>query len=294
MKRLVFLIFGFSLVYASVSSSLVKTIRKQVINKSDSVISKSIKQADNSKYMKELIEKSKKIKVLTPIDKVVMSAALIAKKSGGIVTDLTKKYPIKMVNYYSKYGDEFLKITNSLVPKVTNIKLPKSFIEKYNIKTNFDFLKNKDTIGARFLKVMRYTGKKGYETAKDLFKYANKHKYKVAVGIAFAWFLADPEGFAQALNKFGGNIEEFLVTITKNAGDTIVNTVNGSVDAVVSSLGKMINLQNILFLVGIILLFIIWKMRNIILDYFKLKIIKKENDLNKEIEKNLKNRSRYE
>jgi len=290
MKKLILVLLGFSLMYASVSSSLFKTIRKQVAKKSSSIISKTIRHVDNSKYMKELIEKSKKIKVYTPVDKIAMSATLIAKKSGGVVADLTKKYPVRMVNYYSKYGDEFLKITNTLVPKVENIKIPKNLINKYNIKGNFDFLKNKEAIGERFLKVMRYTGKKGYEITKALFKYANKHKYKMAAGFAFAWFLANPEEFTQALNKFGGKIEEFLVTLVKSAGNTVANTVNGSVDAIVSSLGKMINLQNILFLIGIVLLFIIWKMRNLIGNYFRLKILKKENNEKIDSEK----RSRYE
>ena len=291
MKKYLLILLSISYLMASfINDALYKIIRKNIAKKSNSVLTKTVKKVDESYYMKKLLKKTK-IKVYKPIDKLAISATLIAKK-GGIVESITKKYPVKMVNYYSKYGDEFLKITNTMLPKIENIKIPKNLIKKYNI-TNLSFLANKDAIAKRFLNVMKWTGKKGYEISKSLLKYANKRKFAVAAGVAFAWFLADPQGFNEALNQFGGNIEQFLTSIIKTMGNTITNTVNGSVDAITSSLSHIVNIKNILFLLTIVLLITLWKIRRIIGKYINLKILQKEKKLDDEIEE-IKTRSRYE
>ena len=291
MKKYLLILFCASFLMASIiSDALYKVIRKNIAKKSSSVVTKTVKRIDDSDYMKKLLRDTK-IKVYKPIDKLAVSATLIAKK-GGMVKSITKKYPLKMVNYYSKYGDEFLKITNTMLPKIENIKIPKNLIKKYNI-TNLAFLANKETITKRFLDVMKWTGKKGYEISKSLLKYANKHKFAAAAGIAFAWFLADPQGFNESLNKFGDNIEQFLTSIIKTMGNTLANTVNNSIDTITSSLSNMVNTKNILFLLAIVLLIILWKIRGIIGKYINLKILKKEKKLDDEIEE-IKTRSRYE
>ena len=291
MKKYLLIVFGVSFLMASIiDDALYKVIRKNLVKKSSSVLTKTVKRTDESYYMKKLLRDTK-IKVYKPIDKLAVSATLIAKK-GGMVENITKKYPVKMVNYYSKYGDSFLKITNTMLPKIKNIKIPKNLIKKYNI-TNLNFLSNKEAIAKRFLDVMKWSGKKGYEISKSLLKYANKHKFAVATGIAFAWFLADPQGFNEALNKFGDNIEQFLTSIIKTMGNTMTNTTNNAVDVITSSLSKMINIKNILFLLTIILLIILWKIRGIIRKYIHLKILRKEKKLDNEIEE-IKTRSRYE
>ena len=291
MKKYLLVLFGVSFLMGSIiDDALYKVIKKNVAKKSRSLVTKNVKRIDDSYYMKKLLRDTK-IKVYKPIDKLAVSATLIAKK-GGMVENITKKYPVKMVNYYSKYGDSFLKITNTMLPKIKNIKIPKNLIKKYNI-TNLNFLSNKEAIAKRFLDVMKWSGKKGYEISKSLFKYANKHKFSAAAGIAFAWFLSDPQGFNEALNKFGGNIEQFLTSIIKTMGNTLANTVNNSVDAIISSLSKMINIQNILFLLVIALLITLWKIRKIIRKYIYLKILKKEKLTGDEKDKT-ENRSRYE
>ncbi len=291
MTKYLLVLLSVSFLMASIIDNvLYKVIRKNVAKKSSSVVTKTVKRIDNSYYMRKLLRDTK-IKVYKPIEKLAISATLLAKK-GGMVENITKKYPVKMVNYYSKYGDEFLKITNTMLPKIENIKIPKNLIKKYNI-TNLDFLSNKETIAKRFLDVMKWTGKKGYEISKSLLKYANKHKFAAAAGIAFAWFLADPQGFNEELNKFGGNIEQFLTSIMKTMGDTIANTVNNSIDAITSSLSNMVNTKNILFLLAIVLLITLWKIRGIIGKYINLKILQKEKKLDDEIEE-IKTRSRYE
>jgi len=309
MKKILFLFIGISFSMASINSVLFKSFRKKLLKKSGNLITKSVKKIDESNYMKKLLKNSK-IKIHTPVDKLAASATLLAKR-GGMVETLTKKYPLKMVNYSARYGEDFIKITNKMLPKIQNIKIPKNLLQKYNIK-DIDILKNKSKIGERFLDVLKWTGKKGFEISKSLFKYANENKFSAAAGIAFAWFLADSESFSNALNKFGGNIKEFLTAIataagntientssnlTKIAGDTVANTTNNAIYNITSSIGKMINLRNILFLLAVIIIIFFCKFKNhignLIKKYINLKFKQKEKELDDKLEE-LNSRSRYE
>jgi len=286
MKKYLLILFSVSFMMGSSINPLYKLFKKSIMKKESTLITKTTKTVNESSYINKILKNST-IKVYKPIDKLALSASLIAKK-GDVVKNITKQYPLKMVRYYSKYGDEFITITNKMLPKIENIKLPTNLIEKYNLK-NIAFLKNKELIAKRFLDVMKYTGKKGFEISKSLLKYANKHKFSTIAGVAFAWFLSDPESFNEALDKFGGNVAEFLASITKAIGSTIAKTVNKSSDALVSSFSDMLNLQNILILLGLLSIIILWKLRKIIVNLFKSNKKRVENQTEQ-----TKNRSRYE
>jgi hypothetical protein len=289
MKKGVLILLSASFLMASTSGFL-KFFEKRIAKKSGSVIEKSTKRVDDSYYTKKLL-KENNIKVYKPIDKLATTATLIAKR-GGIAEEITKRYPLKMVNYYSKYGDDFIKVTNTMLPKIENIKIPNNLITKYHLN-NLYFLSNKNAIAQRFLDVIKWTGKKGFEISKSLLKLANKHKFYAVSGIAFAWFLANPQSFDEALKKSGKKIEDFVLEIEQNGLNTAKNIVNHSVDTVTSTLTDIATQKNILFVFGILVLIILFKVRKIISKYFQLKILKKEKKLDDELEKT-RNRSRYE
>jgi len=277
-------------VYGKMNRSIVK---KNIRNMPSTVVKKTAKNIDASRVR----DISKRVKVRKMSDMQKLDAAIdVVSKKGKDAELLLEKGPITTLTLYSKHGDEFIEIYKKTqrsimgIPVGTYDKLVKVIpVEKLSTK----FIKNfknisESAIATRFIKVMKNTGSKGYQISKKITKYAKEHPKSSAISIMYVWFLADPTGFEEALQKSGNNITAFATDITKTAATVVVETPFKVADAagenIVQSVKNSVTPTALFTLMLFLFAFIGWKFRDTIssIPYRKwkdklVKLLKKES-----------------
>ena len=257
-------------VYGKMDRSIVK---KNIRNMPSSVVKKTAKNIDSSRVRD--ISKRVKVRKMSDVQKLDVGIDVISKK-GKDAELLLEKGPITTITLYSKHGDEFIEIYQKTqrsimgIPAGTYDKLVKVIpVEKLSTKIikNFKNISESD-IATRFIKVMKNTGNKGYEISKKITKYAKENPKSSAVGIMYVWFLADPTGFEEALQKSGNNIITFATDITKTAATVVVETpfkvADAAGESIVQSVKNSVTPTALITLILLLVTWIGWKFRDAI------------------------------
>lgn len=234
-------------------------------------ISKTFSNISKSKTLKQLTKDLSK-KALTQKEKLVAVASNIAKKSPFASKMMGSKDPLYAMTLYSKYGDSFFKKASILSKDITKIN-PKTLTNLKSKIPNFKFVKmDQEQFTNRFIDVMKATGKVGVKITKEIGEFALKHPKSAIAGILAGWYLSDPQGFLEQLDKAGGNVEILAEHIGKFLGNTIVGGASGMANGIVDSTLNYLNFKNILILISLLIIYLLFKFREIIIDYIKIKL----------------------
>ncbi len=277
--------------YGKMDRSIVK---KNIRNMPNSVVKKTAKNIDASRVSD--ISKRVKIRKMSDMQKLDASIDVISKK-GKDAELLLEKGPITTITLYSKHGDEFIEIYKKTQRSIMGIqagtyeKLVKVIpVEKLSTKIIKNFKNISESgIATRFIKVMKNTGKKGYEISKKITKYAKENPKSSAVAIMYVWFLADPTGFEETLQKSGDNIAVFAADIVKTATSVAINVplkvADAAGDSIVQSIKGSMTPTALFTLILFLFAWIGWKFRDAIsnMPFYKkwkdklIKLFKKES-----------------
>jgi hypothetical protein len=268
---------------------------KQVVkNTPTNNITKTISKISGSKNMSGFI-KTIDFKKYTPVDNITKVAQNIANKSPFADKLMASQKPLYVMELYAKHGDSFLKTSKVATTKVININQKLLSSASKNIP-NFKTLSKLDesTVINKFVDVMRSTGKAGVTITKKIGEFAISNPKSAIAGVMYGWFLADPEGFSQALKDFGGSVGEFASHLGGLMGDVVVGGTTGVATSLWDSSQEYMTFKNIMVLIFFLTLFIVWKFRTILISYIPKKEV--SNNTSKTINtktKTKKNKGRY-
>lgn len=277
-------------VYGKMDRSIVK---KNIRNMPSSVVKKTAKNIDASRVSD--ISKRVKVRKMSDVQKLDVGIDVISKK-GKDAELLLEKGPITTITLYSKHGDEFIEIYQKTQRSIMGInagayaELVKVVpVEKLSTKIIKNFKNISESgIATRFIKVMKNTGKKGYDISKKITKYAKENPKSSAVATMYVWFLADPTGFEEALQKSGDDISVFAADIVKTATSVAINVplkvADAAGDSIVQGVKNSMTPAALFTLILVLFAWIGWKFRDTIynLPYKRwkeklIKLFKKES-----------------
>jgi hypothetical protein len=245
-------------------------------------IGKKVSKLETSKNLEKFV-KTIHFKKLTPIDKMTEVAKQIANKGPFANKLMASKNPIYAMELYSKYGDKFLKTSKIVTSKVAEInpKILEKLSRKYpNLKNISKF--NKDEIIDRFVYIMKATGRAGVTITQNIGKFAIKHPKSALIGVMYGWFLTDPQGFKEELDKFGGSVEEFASHLGSLAGDVVVGGTTGFFSSLYDTTMTHLTLKNVLILILFLIIYLLWKFRELLINLINQIVSKKINSINSE------------
>jgi len=196
MKKIIIMIFFFvfslSSNFININKPILKSVKKKISHTSFPEIFISSYQVIHSSTFRKLMSNS----VSSP-QNILTKATIVLASKGGIVKELTNKYPLRMVRYYSTYGDNFIKILNQWITKLSQIQLPPSLKERYNF-----LFRNKKVVAEKFLDFLKYTGREGFKMVVDIWQRAKTGKLtSIQAKIAFAKLVTNPIGFVDSPNN---------------------------------------------------------------------------------------------
>ncbi len=198
---------------------------KKILKQGNTAVKKLAK--DVAPSSRKVLDTSDLRKVLPniPVKKITPEIASIA-TMGKKFTDqgpFARKFinsvpdPGEALRQFSKYGKGYVKTAERVSSTFTRHIDDMMAISKSSTKARkFPFskyipkFKNPDFVNKKFVEVLKRTGKKGYEVTTKIGKWAAKHPKSSAAGVAFAWYMVDPEGFTEALRESGKTVAEFV------------------------------------------------------------------------------------
>jgi len=199
---------------------------KKILNQGDKAVKKLAK--DVAPSSRKALDTSDLRKVLPniPVKKItpeIASIATIGKKftdQGPFATKFINSVPDpgETLRQFSKYGKGYVKTAERVSSTFTRHVDDMLAISKSSTKAGkFPFsikhipkFKSPNFVNKKFVEVLKRTGKKGYEVTTKISKWAAKHPKSSAAGVAFAWYMVDPEGFTEALRESGKTVAEFV------------------------------------------------------------------------------------
>ena len=204
---------------------------KKILKQGDTAVKKLAK--DVAPSTRKVLDRSNLRKVLPniPVKKItpgIASIATMGKKftdQGPFATKFINSVPDpgEALRQFSKYGKGYVKTAERVSSTFTRHADDMLVISKSSTKANklpffikhIPKFKSPNFVNKKFVEVLKRTGKKGYEVTTEIGKWAAKHPKSSAAGMAFAWYMVDPEGFTEALRKSGETVAEF---VTASAG----------------------------------------------------------------------------
>jgi len=246
---------------ASVSSKFFKKTLKDVpINK----MMKVSHSVNNSKYLSDIVKKMP-LKKIALVNRMIHVAESIAKKSPNNSKIMQSKYPLQAITIYANGGDKLFKNISVLTSKTAKISM--NSINKFTKKVaNFpkiSKLTQKQLIDKTML-ITKATGKYGVKIIKGLGNLAIKYPKSAIAGALYGWFLSDPSGFKEALDNFGGSLEEFATHIGKVVSEATLGVASGFIDGVVNYAKEHLSMQNMIILSSLFFLFFLYKLRGLL------------------------------
>ena len=238
------------------------------VKQSDSlVVGKTIKAIEKSEVTS--ISKNVKLRKLTPKEQLIDTAETISKHSPYADKMINEtKEPLLVIQTYSRYGDDFFKVAEVMDVKVAGLKLYSS--TKIRAKSTSEI----------YMNVLQKTGKKGFELSKRVAAYAKEYPKSIAAGAMFAWFIADPNGFEDALHTSGDNIAKFASIVVGETASVAIQVPLNIADAVggsiVTSFKDHVTLNNLLFMFIALFGFLGWKFRRIIFTRIQQRLSEKK------------------
>lgn len=138
--------------------------------------------------------------------------------------------PGEALRQFSRYGKDYVKNARNVsdtfskhIDKILPLsrRINKSGKLPFSPPDYFPNFKNPDFVNNKFVDILKRTGRKGYEVVSKIAKWAKDHPKSTAAGIAFTWYMIDPEGFTEAVHKSGKTIGEFVSTTASGAAEGI-------------------------------------------------------------------------
>lgn len=158
-----------------------------------------------------------------------------------------------IIQQSNKYGDEYFSIAKKLDANNVNLLKQNQFISQKLLSGKYINLTNQQ-LENKYIKVLEYTGNKGWQTLKKISELAVKNPGKSIIAASFLWYVVDPESFEEALQASGQELGAFLLTIASATGSGITEGVKNEIKQSIES-GKYT--MDIVFGVIFIVLFII-------------------------------------
>ena len=199
---------------------------KKILKQSDTAVKKLAKDVAPSGQKVLANSDLRKMLPNIPLKKItpgIASIATMGKKftdHGPFATKFINSIPDpgEALRQFSKYGKGYVKTAERVSSTFARHADDILAISKRSTKANkFPFspkhipkFKNPDFINRKFVEVLKRTGKKGYEVITRIGKWAAKHPKSSAAGVAFCWYMVDPEGFTEALRKSSKTVAEFV------------------------------------------------------------------------------------
>ena len=258
---------------------------KSITNFLTKIASKNVPNVTKAIKKSHLINKKlPKVKLKSKMPKDMVLIAQVAQKisnKGAFEAKLINhtNHPADLLMQYAKYGDDYLNTMKQFSKKVAKItpeainKLKSKFptMPKLNIKNgNFN---------DKFIVALRYTGKKGWQVSKELAKFAKEHPKTSIVGALYAWYSIDPQGFLEKKDEILNQVEEIIKASSKDATKLTLQSASGVADGVIETIKENVTPRNITVLIGLFILFILWKLRTYIKRFLKIKIENKLSSL---------------
>jgi len=198
---------------------------KKILRQGDTAMKKLAKDVAPSSRKVLLDSDLRKVLPNIPAKKItpaIASIATMGKKftdQGPFATKFINSVPDpgEALRQFSKYGKDYLKTAERVSSTFTRHIDDMMAISKSSTKARkFPFskyipkFKNPDFVKKKFVEVLKRTGKKGYEITTKIGKWAKKHPKSSLAGVAFAWYMVDPEEFTEALRKSNKTVGEFV------------------------------------------------------------------------------------
>jgi len=275
MKRLVLVfLIGVVSMYGGFKS---QAFKRSIKNIPPNRLAKTVKEFGSSKSLKEITSKIS-MKKLTPIDKLAKTAEGIAKKSPINEKLMSVKNPLDAMYLYSKGGDTLFNSIGKLSRQTAT--LSRNTIKKVSTKIpnirKISTLSQKQLL-ERSVKVIKATGDTGLKIVKGIGKLANDNKFSAIAGVMYAWYLADPHGFKEKLDEFGGNLQEFASYVGGLIGEAVVAGAQGFFSGVWNAVKEKMDWMTGIILGSIALLWLLFKFKDS-LNFQKLYSRKEEQE----------------
>jgi hypothetical protein len=253
---------------------------KKIATKNIDKLSKAIKKSNYTKKLPDLkLNKTSNPKVSS----VVAVAKKIAEK-GDFEDRLVSKtlYPASLIRQYAKYGDSYLAKMKYFSKNAVNIPLKDiNKLSKYYPNMPKIKFSSIDEINDKFIIVLKQTGKKGWEVTNKIFKLSQKYPKSSIVTALYAWYLIDPQGFMEHKEELLKKIESIIKEGAKDTTRLALNGSSGIIDGFIETFKEKANILNVSLLLFLFFIFILWKLRNYIKRFFKIKIEQKLDNISR-------------
>jgi hypothetical protein len=150
-------------------------------------------------------------------------------------------HPEDVLRQYKKYGDEYLDVAKNSAKNISRYlpairKLSPTDLKKIgNISpSTIQKFNNSDYANSTFIRIMKRTGKIGYQTTKKILDVIKKYPKSSLVAGLLAWYYTDPEGFLDKVNDVGEYAGKLI-------GGVATETTKGLGKGVKSSIEKTIS-----------------------------------------------------
>lgn len=182
--------------------------------------------------------------------------------------------PGEVLRQFSKYGPNYTKTAQKVSKSFArhsdellalSKKAGKSVKLPFSAKTLPRF-KNPKHVNEMFIRVLKRTGKKGYEITKKIAKWSADNPSKALGAVALAWFMIDREGFIVKLEESGKTLGEFITTIV---GSVVAGAGHGMTEGIKKVLTSN-NIAYVFFGFFVILVFLVRPVRRFAFIPFKI------------------------
>lgn len=262
---------------------------KKILNQGDKPAKKLAKEIVPSVQKVLAPSDLKKILPKIPLNKITPEMKSIAAKAkeftdhGPFATKFINSVgePGEALRQFSRYGKDYVKkagnVSDTISRHIDDIlalsrKTNKSRKLPFTYPDYFPDFKNPAFVNNKFVEILKRTGKKGYEAISEIAKWAKDHPKSTAAGIAFTWYMIDPEGFTEAVHKSGKTIGAFVSTTVSGATEGIGKGVWTGLKENVS----MKNSHHIIFGIILLLIFFVRPVRRFV--FIPFRIIAKKMD----------------
>ncbi len=129
----------------------------------------------------------------------------------------------------SKYGDEYFEVAKKLDIKDIDLIKNNAFIIQKLPTTKYANLTS-EQLESKYIETLRHTGDIGWRTLKEISKFAVNNPKLTGAGVAYLWYILDPDSFNEALKPFGENVVGFLYTVVSGVGAGVVEGASNIID----------------------------------------------------------------
>ena len=309
MKHIIVAIFLLSTCYQSADANIMNDTIGKFISKlsklSKGKVSDVVKKLPKSKAPLRSFNSNMNVpRLITKVNKDPQKLLLISKadeivSKGAFEKRFFNNQPfdnqLAIIVQSSKYGDDYFTIAKKVSSVTPDVLIHNPQIAKYISQGKL----TEKTLQTSFITTLEHGGKYAWEKLNNISKWILKNPTKSGAGVLYAWYVIDPESFnlhiksafkdagtaaleggGSALSGIGEAVNEKWEEAKENIEKDIENYVDNKVDGFKASESYIVNV--LVGILGFIILFIVWRKRNVIKDFLmradKVKNTKEEID----------------